>query len=90
MNLGNLSLDKLSQSSSFLYCEIMSYSHSKLCNALHVLELSKRLASRGIEVFAVHPGSFIPTGITKPNCLYRALVILFRPLTKTLVNLLFI
>lgn len=41
-----------------------AYGQSKSANALHALELNKRLADRNIEVFAVHPG-VIDTGLGK-------------------------
>lgn len=41
-----------------------SYGQSKTANALFAVELNKRLASRNIEVFSVHPG-VIGTGLTK-------------------------
>jgi NAD(P)-dependent dehydrogenase (short-subunit alcohol dehydrogenase family) len=41
-----------------------SYGQSKSANALFAVELNRRLATRNIEVFSVHPG-VIGTGLTK-------------------------
>ncbi len=42
-----------------------SYGQSKTANALFGVELNKRLAARNIEVFSVHPGVIIDTGLSK-------------------------
>ncbi|KAI8964370.1 NAD(P)-binding protein [Daldinia sp. FL1419] len=39
------------------YSEFASYGQSKSANVLYAVALNKRLASRGIHAFAVHPGS---------------------------------
>ena len=41
------------------YDKWLSYGQTKTANALFAVELNKRLAGRGIEVFSVHPGAIM-------------------------------
>jgi WW domain-containing oxidoreductase len=48
-----------------LYQPALFYAQSKLANALHAKELSRRLAARGIAVNSLHPGAARGTGFNK-------------------------
>ena len=41
------------------YEKWVSYGQSKTANALHAVELQKRLAGKGIDAFSVHPGGIV-------------------------------
>ncbi|KAK6622983.1 hypothetical protein RUM43_008835 [Polyplax serrata] len=81
---GNVKEEKLNPTTPSGYSDIMAYNHSKLCNVLFATELHKRLSPRGIDVFTVHPGNMVNTGLQKHSCLYRFLFALVRPFTKSL------
>lgn len=83
---GNVKEEKLNPTTPSGYSDIMAYNHSKLCNVLFATELHKRLSPRGIDVFTVHPGNMVNTGLQKHSCLYRFLFALVRPFTKSLVR----
>lgn len=44
-----------------------AYADSKLANALHALELQRRLAGAGVSANALHPGGIRETGIWEPQ-----------------------
>lgn len=52
--IGHIKRDDLNSEKSF--CELSSYSQSKLANNLFVRELSKRLHGTGVTVNSIHPG----------------------------------
>lgn len=78
-----LTKDILSPSPS-KYWSMVQYNNAKLCNVLFAHELGRRWLTRGISVFAVHPGNMVSTGIQRNYWLYRILFQLVRIFTKSL------
>ncbi|KAL7014593.1 hypothetical protein ACKWTF_016018 [Chironomus riparius] len=66
------------------FSSMMAYNNAKLCNVLFACELARKWQSRGISVFAVHPGNMISTGISRNWWFWRFLFVLVRPFTKSL------
>lgn len=82
----NISEEKLSPTTASGYWDMMAYNNSKLCNVLFGMELHNRWSSRGIDVYSLHPGNMVSTGLANRSCLYRLLFTLVRPFTKSLVS----
>jgi WW domain-containing oxidoreductase len=66
------------------YWSMMQYNNAKLCNVLFAHELGRRLQSKGISVFAIHPGNMVSSNISRNWWFYRFLFALVRPFTKSL------
>lgn len=66
------------------YWSMMQYNNAKLCNVLFAHELSRKLQSRGISVFSLHPGNMVSTNLSRNWWFYRLLFALVRPFTKSL------
>lgn len=66
------------------FWSMVQYNNGKLCNVLFAHELGRRLASKGISVFAVHPGNMVSTDLSRHFWLYRLLFAIVRPFTKSL------
>lgn len=66
------------------FWSMIQYNNSKLCNVLFAHELGRRWLSRGILVFAVHPGNMVSTGIQRNYWFYRFLFAFVRIFTKSL------
>ncbi|XP_058837731.1 WW domain-containing oxidoreductase [Topomyia yanbarensis] len=66
------------------YWSMVAYNNAKLCNVLFAFELSKRWKSRGISVFALHPGNMVSSQIARNWWFYRLLFAIVRPFTKSL------
>ncbi|XP_055536555.1 WW domain-containing oxidoreductase-like [Wyeomyia smithii] len=60
-----------------------AYNDAKLCNVMFAFELAKRWRSRGIAVFALHPGSLVSTEINRNYWFWRLFFVLIRPFTKS-------
>lgn len=81
--VSGLTRDQLSPPSS-KYWSMIQYNNAKLCNVLFAHELSRRWQSRGISVFALHPGNMVSTGLQRNWWFYRLIFALARPFTKSL------
>jgi WW domain-containing oxidoreductase len=66
------------------FWSMLQYNNAKLCNVLFAHELARQWASRGISVFALHPGNMVNTDLSRYYWLYRLLFNLVRPFTKSL------
>ncbi|KAG5667716.1 hypothetical protein PVAND_015687 [Polypedilum vanderplanki] len=66
------------------YWAMMAYNNAKLCNVLYACELGRKWQSRGISVFALHPGNMVSTKLQRNYWFYRLLFFLVRPFTKSL------
>lgn len=66
------------------YWSMLAYNNAKLCNVLFATELGRRWQSRGISVFAVHPGNMVSTNLPRNWFLIRLLFAIVRPFTKSL------
>lgn len=78
-----LTRDHLSPPSS-KYWSMIQYNNAKLCNVLFAHELGRRWQSRGISIFALHPGNMVSTGLARNWWFYRFLFVIVRPFTKSL------
>ncbi len=65
---------------------LKSYGQAKLCNALFASEVARRYADRGMTAVSLHPGSLIPTEISRGSAISRMLMALARPLTKSIAQ----
>ncbi|MFP8881769.1 MAG: SDR family NAD(P)-dependent oxidoreductase [Myxococcota bacterium] len=65
---------------------IKAYGQAKLCNALFASEVARRYADQGITAVSLHPGSLIPTEISRGSRLSRILMALASPLTKSIAQ----
>lgn len=66
------------------YWSMMAYNNAKLLNVLFACELSKRWKTRGISVFALHPGNMVSSQLSRNWWFYRLLFAIVRPFTKSL------
>jgi WW domain-containing oxidoreductase len=66
------------------FWSMIQYNNAKLCNVLFAHELGRRWASKGICVFALHPGNMVSTDLSRYYWFYRFLFALVRPFTKSL------
>jgi WW domain-containing oxidoreductase len=66
------------------YWIVHAYNNAKLLNVIFALELSRRWQSRGISVFAVHPGNLVWTEIHRHSWMIRLLFTIAYPFTKSL------
>lgn len=66
------------------FSSMMAYNNSKICNVLFACELARKWQSRGISVFAVHPGNLVSTGISRNWWFWKFLFFIVRPFTKSL------
>lgn len=66
------------------YWSMTAYNNVKLLNVLFACELSKRWKTRGISVFAVHPGNMVSSQIARNWWFFRLLFAIVRPFTKSL------
>jgi WW domain-containing oxidoreductase len=66
------------------YWAMTAYNNAKLCNVLFACELSRRWQSRGISVFALHPGNLVSTRLQRHWWFYRVLFGVVRVFTKSL------
>lgn len=66
------------------FWSMIQYNNAKLCNVLFAHELARRWASKGISVFALHPGNMVNSGISRNYWFYRLLFTIVRPFTKSL------
>ncbi|XP_049532707.1 WW domain-containing oxidoreductase [Anopheles darlingi] len=66
------------------FWSMLAYNNSKLCNVLFAMELAKRWKSRGITVFALHPGNMVSSALSRNWWFYRILFAVVRPFTKSL------
>lgn len=62
--------------------DMIAYSQAKLCNVLTAKALQSRYGSRGLVACALHPGSFVTTGIGRHSFAVGALIKLVSPFTK--------
>lgn len=80
----NISQEYLSCPSAACYISMFAYNDSKLCNVLFSNELDRRLRTRGVRTYAVHPGNMVSSGLARYYWFYRLLYALVRPFTKSL------
>ncbi|XP_062550602.1 WW domain-containing oxidoreductase [Armigeres subalbatus] len=66
------------------FWSMMAYNNAKLFNVLFACELSKRWKTRGISVFALHPGNMVSSQLPRNWWFYRILFAIVRPFTKSL------
>lgn len=66
------------------FWSMVQYNNTKLCNVLFAHELGRRWISKGVPVFAVHPGNMVSTGLARNFWFYRVLFALVRVFTKSL------
>ncbi|XP_055609815.1 WW domain-containing oxidoreductase [Uranotaenia lowii] len=66
------------------YWSMVAYNNAKLCNVLFAAELTKRLKSKGISVFSLHPGNMVSSQLARNWWFYRLLFTIVRPFTKSL------
>lgn len=66
------------------YWSMLQYNNIKLCNILFAMKLAKRWQSRGISVFALHPGNLVSTNLTRHWWFYKVLFAVVKPFTKNL------
>lgn len=81
--MSGLTRDLLSPPSSKFW-SMVQYNNTKLCNVLFAHELSRRWQSKGISVFALHPGNMVSTNLSRNWWFYRLLFAVVRPFTKSL------
>ncbi|KAF8367408.1 hypothetical protein PRIPAC_85237, partial [Pristionchus pacificus] len=60
------------------------YARSKMCNVLFAMKLHRDLQGKGVDVYVLHPGSFIATNIQKNMGIFRYIVYLGVPFAKDL------
>lgn len=65
------------------YSVMKAYGQAKLCNALMAVELDRRYSSRGLMACFVHPGTLVTTDIGRKSAVFRLIMRLARPFTKT-------
>ena len=68
------------------YRSISAYGQAKLCNALFAVEVQRRYADIGITAVSLHPGSLIPTEISRGLRLTRVVFALATPFTKSVAQ----
>ena len=68
------------------YRSLLAYGQAKLCNALFAAEVQRRYSDLGITAASLHPGSMIPTEISRGSRLTRIMFALVTPFTKSVVQ----
>lgn len=86
IDINNISPEWISPSSDRDFRSIMAYNRSKICSMLFSHELNNQLWDQGVVSNSVHPGNLIYTGLGKDSKLYRSVLFLFRPFSKSLVS----
>lgn len=66
------------------FWSMIQYNNAKLCNVLFAHELGRRWISKGISVFALHPGNMVSSSLSRHYWFYRLLFAIVRPFTKSL------
>ncbi|XP_065213888.1 WW domain-containing oxidoreductase [Planococcus citri] len=66
------------------YWSLMAYNNAKLCNMLFVSELHQQLYSKGVNVYAVHPGNLVRSRLSRYRWIYEIIFLLCSPFTKSL------
>ncbi|XP_064641026.1 WW domain-containing oxidoreductase-like [Lineus longissimus] len=84
IDINNISPEWISPSSDRDFRSIMAYNRSKICSMLFSHELNNQLWDQGVVSNSVHPGNLIYTGLGKDSKLYRSVLFLFRPFSKSL------
>ena len=68
------------------YRSLLAYGQAKLCNALFAAEVQRRYSDLGITAASLHPGSMIPTEISRGSRLTRSVFALVTPFTKSVAQ----
>ena len=68
------------------YRSLLAYGQAKLCNALFAVEVQRRYSDLGITAASLHPGSMIPTEISRGSRLTRSVFALVTPFTKSVAQ----
>ena len=68
------------------YRNISAYGQAKLCNALFAAEVQRRYSDLGITAASLHPGSMIPTELSRGSQLMRIAFALLTPFTKSVAQ----
>ena len=68
------------------YRSLLAYGQAKLCNALFAAEVQRRYTDLGITAASLHPGSMIPTEISRGSRLTRSVFALVTPFTKSVAQ----
>ena len=68
------------------YRSLLAYGQAKLCNALFAAEVQRRYSDLGITAASLHPGSMIPTEISRGSRLTRIVFALVTPFTKSVAQ----
>ncbi len=68
------------------YRSLWAYGQAKLCNVLFAAEVQRRYADRGIIASSLHPGSLIPTEISRGSWLTRMAFAIATPFTKSVAQ----
>lgn len=68
------------------YRSLLAYGQAKLCNALFAAEVQRRYSDLGITAASLHPGSMIPTEISRGSRLTRIMFALVTPFTKSVAQ----
>ena len=68
------------------YRSLLAYGQAKLCNALFAAEVQRRYSDFGITAASLHPGSMIPTEISRGSRLTRSVFALVTPFTKSVAQ----
>ena len=66
------------------YWSMLQYNNVKLCNILFAMELAKRWQSRGISIFALHPGNLVSTNLSRHWWFYKVIFVAVKLFTKNL------
>ena len=66
------------------YWSMIQYNNAKLCNVLFAHELGRKWQSKGISVFALHPGNMVWSALKRNSWFHTILFALGRPFTKSL------
>ncbi|KAL7041016.1 hypothetical protein ACKWTF_000577 [Chironomus riparius] len=66
------------------YWSMLQYNNIKLCNILFAMELAKKWQSRGISVFALHPGNLVSTNLSRHWWFYKVIFAAVKSFTKNL------
>ncbi|OQR79410.1 WW domain-containing oxidoreductase-like [Tropilaelaps mercedesae] len=82
----HLSIDRLSPPEDKHFWSLVAYNDSKLLNVWFARELDRRMRSKGVKAFAVHPGNMINTSISRYWWFWRLLFWMMSPFTKTLAQ----
>jgi WW domain-containing oxidoreductase len=63
-----------------------AYGQAKLCNALFASEVARRYTDQRVTAASLHPGSLIPTEISRGSKMSGVLMALAKPLTKSIAQ----